>query len=415
MADKQNEVNLGELMKGAVAEALQSGDFSDLNRLVTNTVENALRDANVPVWQERARQREQQKQQERQQKIQQDWQRKLQAQTLRQKAPSKNIDLIKFHRVGSVSGVLYRVFGGIGLGVTGVALFFNIIREGILGGTGGWLILALFLLLFSLMIRLGVEQTHRLERAERYAELCGSKMYGETDKIAGSTGQSKRSLLKDIRKMLRLGIFPEGHLDERGDWFMLNDVVYHQYQNLEQSTKENEAKQLLEQKGQPQSIGEMISDAKKAQEAELNAMVAEGMEYIRKLRDLNDRIEGEVISAKLYRLENLLNEIFDNVREHPEQMHRMHKLMDYYLPTTLKLVEAYEEFDHISAPGHDILSAKREIEQTLDIINQAFAELLNNLFQDTVLDVTTDAQVLQTMLAQEGLTREMEFERVSRK
>ncbi|MCH5344119.1 MAG: 5-bromo-4-chloroindolyl phosphate hydrolysis family protein [Acetatifactor sp.] len=415
MADRQNGANLGEQMKSAVAEALQSGDFSDLNRLVTNTVENALKDAKVPDWQERAKQREQQKQQERQQKIQQDWQRKLQAQMLKKNLPAKNIELIKFHKVGSVSSVLYRVFGGIGLGVTGLALFFNIIRAGILGGTGGWLILALFLLLFSLMIRQGVAQAHRLERAERYAELCGSKMYGETDKIAGSTGQSKRSLLKDIRKMLRLGIFPEGHLDERGDWFMLNDVVYHQYQNLEQSTKENEAKQLLEQKGQSQSIGEMISNAKKAQEAELNSMVAEGMEYIRKLRDLNDQIEGEVISAKLYRLENLLNEIFDNVREHPEQMHRMHKLMDYYLPTTLKLVEAYEEFDHISAPGHDILSAKGEIEQTLDIINQAFAELLNNLFQDTVLDVTTDAQVLQTMLAQEGLTRELEFEKVSRK
>ena len=90
-------------------------------------------------------------------------------------------------------------------------------------------------------------------------------------------------------------------------------------------------------------------------------------------------------------------------------MHRMHKLMNYYLPTTLKLVEAYEEFDRVSAPGDEITAAKAEIENTLDTINHAFTELLNNLFQDSVFDATTDAQVLKTMLAREGLMNEMEF------
>ncbi|MBD5499797.1 MAG: hypothetical protein HDR10_01130 [Lachnospiraceae bacterium] len=144
-------------------------------------------------------------------------------------------------------------------------------------------------------------------------------------------------------------------------------------------------------------------------ENELNTMIAEGMECIRKLHALNDKIPGEVISQKLYCLESLLKDIFDNVREHPEQMHRMHTMMDYYLPTTLKLVEAYEDFDRISVPGKDIIDAKAEIERTLDIINQAFKELLNNLFQDAVFDATTDAQVLQTMLAREGLTKDTEI------
>ena len=133
------------------------------------------------------------------------------------------------------------------------------------------------------------------------------------------------------------------------------------------------------------------------------------MVCIRKLRDLNDQIPGEAISAKLFRLEGLLKDIFDGLQDHPEQMHRMHKLMDYYLPTTLKLVEAYADFDRISAPGEEIISAKAEIENTLDTINRAFTELLNNLFQNAVFDATTDAQVLKTMLAREGLTKEMAF------
>ena len=68
-------------------------------------------------------------------------------------------------------------------------------------------------------------------------------------------------------------------------------------------------------------------------------------------------------------------------------------------------MEAYADFDKVSVPGPEIVAAKAEIERTMDIINQAFSELLSNLFQDTVLDITTDAQVLQTMLAREGLTK----------
>ena len=63
----------------------------------------------------------------------------------------------------------------------------------------------------------------------------------------------------------------------------------------------------------------------------------------------------------------------------------------------------------MSVPGDDIIAAKAEIENTLDTINQAFTELLNSLFQDAVLDATTDAQVLKTMLAREGLMNEMDI------
>ena len=458
MTDNQNGANLGEQMKGAVSDALQSGDFSYLNDLVFSTAENMLKEAAkkvsdtapdvanmwktggsqgdqrqsggsaaggpkagsgagseipgaggppgaAPVWQQRMWQREK----ERHQKIQQDWQRRLKKQV--QRGPAKIIDLIKFKRVGGVSGVLFQVFGGISLGLGAIAALVGLLVN---FSVGGWIATALWLGLSWEMISQGVERAGRLKRAERYAQLCGNRMYGEVDMIAASTGQGRHKTLKDIKKMLRVGIFPEGHLDKQGKWFMLNDVVYKQYQDLENQSARRE-REALEDKEEPKSLGEMVSEARKEQESELNAMISEGMEYIRKLRDLNDRIKEEAISRKLYRLEHILNEIFDNVREHPEQMHRMHKLMEYYLPITLKLVEGYEEFDGVSAPGEDILAAKAEIEKTLDIINLAFTELLNNLFQDTVLDVTTDAQVLQTMLAQEGLTREKEFAEVLRK
>lgn len=77
--------------------------------------------------------------------------------------------------------------------------------------------------------------------------------------------------------------------------------------------------------------------------------------------------------------------------------------MEYYLPTAIKLLEAYEELDAQPVAGENILSSKAEIEATLDTLNVAFEKILDSLFQDTAWDVSSDISVLNTVLAQEGL------------
>ena len=78
--------------------------------------------------------------------------------------------------------------------------------------------------------------------------------------------------------------------------------------------------------------------------------------------------------------------------------------MKYYLPTTLKLVKAYREFEENTIQGNNIQTAKNEIELSLDTINDGFERLLNNLFEQDAMDISTDIYVLQNMLAREGLT-----------
>ena len=129
-------------------------------------------------------------------------------------------------------------------------------------------------------------------------------------------------------------------------------------------------------------------------------------EYIRKIHESNDAIPGEEISAKISRMEMLVDKIFDRVEENPETVGDLHRLMNYYLPTTVKLLEAYEELDRQPIQGDNILSSKDEIEKTLDTLNVAFEKLLDAMFQDTAWDVASDISVLKTMLAQEGLTED---------
>lgn len=387
MNGNQNQKNTGEQIKDALSEALQSGDFKGFRDLVARTVTDTLDEVGkqipkvvVPPGDIFAR---------------------------KQKT-EENVPAVKKSSVGKVPGILFQVFGGIGLGITGLAmsagLFLFLIGAKVI--LPDLLIDLVFMVGFAGMIGVGIGKRNRLKRADRYADLCGSKMYGDIEKLARGTGRSVRYVRRDIKKMLRAGIFPEGHLDEQKTCFMLSDTVYRQYLEVERSRKIREEEEKGSLPPEQKAEGEKPEPSP---ENELNAMIAEGMECIRRVKELNENIEGEVISGKLFRLENLLKEIFDSVREHPEQRHRMRKPMDYYLPTTLKLVEAYEEFDGLSVPGEEILQAKAEIEKTLDIINEAFTELLNNLFQDTVFDVTTDAQVLKSMLAREGLAKEMEF------
>ena len=81
-------------------------------------------------------------------------------------------------------------------------------------------------------------------------------------------------------------------------------------------------------------------------------------------------------------------------------------MMDHYLPMTVKLLRAYADMDAQPIQGDTIRSSKREIEETLDTLNLAFEKLLDSIFEDTALDVSSDISVLQTLLAQEGLTED---------
>ena len=143
-------------------------------------------------------------------------------------------------------------------------------------------------------------------------------------------------------------------------------------------------------------------------------MLDKGNAFIRQLRACNDAIPGREISEKISRMETLVRKIFDRVETHPEVVPELKKLMDYYLPMTVKLLNAYADMDAQPIQGENIRSSKQEIEATLDTLNTAFEKLLDSIFKTTAMDVSSDITVLQTLLAQEGLTED-EFSKLRNK
>ena len=136
---------------------------------------------------------------------------------------------------------------------------------------------------------------------------------------------------------------------------------------------------------------------------ELDKMIRDGALAVEEMKRLDENIEDEKISQAIRELERTSQAIFQQVREAPEKLPQIRRFMDYYLPTTLKLLNAYDRMSSVGVGGENIDSTKERVEAIMDTIVAAFDKQLDGLFGAEALDVSADITVLETMLAREGL------------
>ena len=137
---------------------------------------------------------------------------------------------------------------------------------------------------------------------------------------------------------------------------------------------------------------------------EVDALLEKGREMITEIRRENDLIPDSILSAKLDQLENQCAEIFRAVYDKPGKASQIRKFMEYYLPTTLKMVKGYRMLDERGVTGSEAVQAKNRISDALTVVLQGCEKMLDKLYQDDVLDLTTDIDVLEQMLKRDGLT-----------
>ena len=146
--------------------------------------------------------------------------------------------------------------------------------------------------------------------------------------------------------------------------------------------------------------------------AELDKMLKDGRLAIAEMKRLDDNIADPGISADIVRLEQVSQKIFDEVKRDPGKLPQIRKFMDYYLPTTLKMVRGFRTLDERGVTGAQAQDARRRIGDALDVVIHGCQRLLENLYRDDVLDLTTDIDVLEQMLKRDGLT-ESDLERAA--
>lgn len=246
---------------------------------------------------------------------------------------------------------------------------------------------------FGILASAGFRLRGTAKRYTRYRQIIGQRRYVAIAELASATGQQPKAAADDVQKMITKGMFRQAYLDEQRTVLMLDDETYRQYQTSLASARQRQIEQ--------QEIA-----SKKTGDAEVDGLIADG----RKLLDAIGRTglanRGGEEARHIASIRATGGKIFNFVLENPQKAGDIRKLMNYYLPTLLKLLQAYDKFDAASMEGENISAAKADIEDTLVKMDDAFMRLLDGLFQDNAIDVSTDITVLEAMLAQEGLAED---------
>lgn len=282
------------------------------------------------------------------------------------------------------------VFGGmgtVGFGVTVLVLSLVGAPAGLVGGMMAGLLVSLG------MDFKGASLAKRVRRYRRYLGFFENKTNVSLVDLAAYSGNTPKYVYKDVRKMIDLGMFPQAQFNPERDRLFLNHASYDKYKL--------ELNELQEKRLAIESRG-FTED----QIIDINDTVMEGKRFIQEVERANSQIQDPEVSEKISRMETIIRQITDYIEVHPHQTSEVRRLIQFYLPTTVKLLDAYDEFEKQPIEGENIKKAKVEIKDSLDMINTAFENLYDSLFASSSMDISADISVLKTMLAEEGLTKQ---------
>ena len=243
-----------------------------------------------------------------------------------------------------------------------------------------WLPLLSFFCAGLVMLGTGVRQSRRLRRYKLYAGVIGQQNSVFLSDLAGAAGVSEKKVISDLQKALADGLLPMGYIDRASGRLVLTDQGY----------------QAPEPTPEPQPQEEKAEEKAKTPEDEDDAI-------LRQIQAVNAAIPGEEMSRKIERIEEITRKILAYQRNNPAKAHELRQFLSYYLPTTLKLLNAYAQMEAQGVEGENITAAKERIEGMMDKVVEGFEKQLDQLFKTDAMDIASDVDVLERMLEKDGL------------
>ncbi len=300
----------------------------------------------------------------------------------------------------SVVDLIDLISGGSMLGISGIG-----------DGIGVFIWRAIFLFLGIRLIIAGRKNRKLIKNYFNFGKIIGNRSYITMEELADKTGLSTQNVVGQIKQMKEFEYLPYATMDKEETTLMLTDEIYKEYikskmhsSNQTESFSPKQEKQSVSSnsaekpsKVQYFTIDENLPD-------DVKSILRDGNDYLNKIRYYNDLIpDTETMSDKLYTLEATVLSIFKKLKEAPEIARDLRKLMSYYLPTTEKLLQSYVDLRKETHNVENIVKSQKEIEEATDVINDAFVKLLNQLFESTSWDISSDISVLKTMMKQDAL------------
>ena len=228
----------------------------------------------------------------------------------------------------------------------------------------------------------GRKMQRRRNRIERYKAFMGERDYVRVEELMMVTGKKRATVEKDVEYMLQKNLLGIGAFFDAGHGILFRSADAYQRYLQERTKKENLT---------PKEANEGYSGT------------------LRAIREANDRIPDPVFSEKLDRMEEIAGKIFRETEEHPEKQRQASTFFDYYLPTTLKLLGMYTEFEEAGIEGENLRQAKARIESIMDTLLENFERQLDELYRSEAMDVDADIRVMESMLDRDLSSVERDF------
>lgn len=309
----------------------------------------------------------------------------------------------------TASGVVMTAAGGAGMVFFAIPTLVVALTPAVVGapGVATTTILGILTAGFAALLGFGVRNLRRASKLKALTRAVGQREAVTFDDIAARMQVSPKAALSTSRTLIKGGYLPQGRIDDENTTLMVTENAYHQYRQFQQSQR-----QTLAEREAAEAARAAEAAARAAHEQDLSerltpeqrAFVACGRDYLRQLRSLDERINDAAVSERIVAIEEVVGRILARAEEEPAVIAGLDRLTAYYLPTTVKLLDAYDRLEEEPIQGDSIASSRREIEHTLEVLHGAFEKLFDDTYQDLSLDVSADISVLHAVLAQEGLT-----------
>jgi len=241
------------------------------------------------------------------------------------------------------------------------------------------------------MLFSGFSMDRQLKRFPKYLLVMGDREAVSIDELARTLGYTPKRVQKDLEKMIDRGYFG-------GAAYLNMELGY-----LFRTSGAGEAfRRKFEEAAAREETAESASPPPKEAEEGYSGI-------LRNIRRANDQIADPVLSAKIDRLEEITAKIFRAVEEDPKKAGRIDTFLNYYLPTTQKLLNSYAEFEAAGVEGENLRQAKQKIETTMDSIVKGFEHQLDELYKADAMDVDSDIRVMEHMLRRDTGSVEQDF------
>ena len=143
---------------------------------------------------------------------------------------------------------------------------------------------------------------------------------------------------------------------------------------------------------------------------EIDPIIEEGNRALSEMGRLYMSIKDPDVRRKINEIMRITDKITQDAISDPSDIPQIKKFMNYYLPTTIKLLNAYDRMSSQGVRGENLDKSMNSINEMLDAAIVAYQKRLDSLFENQALDIETDIEVMNTMLAREGLSGTRDFD-----